>query len=163
MHSCAYNKVIPWYRNIAVNSEPFWDIIAKIGDLELTDDRVIKLYKNKFPVFNFKRFLNYTWNDMIGKRSMGPPTVSNPGRFDWNRPHYKHRVIRANCGSNPAIGFGAPYLLTACTVKGVDELTLSFNYGTQYFSKAKASQILHTITHNLKNIASASSEITSKL
>ena len=113
MHSASYCTVIEYYKNAPLNSDQFWDTIRKIGRSLVTDERVKKIYKNKFPWMNTKKFLNQTWDmeGYYGEIPM-PPTITNPGIMQANlNPNWKYKLTQSLGGHNPG---GTLYSFIMC-------------------------------------------------
>merc|ERR1712154_605223 len=108
------------------------------------DGMVGKVFQNKFPFMNLKKFMKYAIDDeqnIFGGRSIAPPTVSNPGVLRINKAHWKYKVSKFIGASNPGVGMGAPYLLSAAAVKGIDEMNVCFAYGVQHLSSEMAQRV----------------------
>ena len=103
MHSASYCTFIEYYKNAKANSDQFWDVIRKISRSLVTDERVKKIYKNKFPWLNVKRILNESW-DMKGwfGELPFPPIISNPGLVNINlNSNWKYKAVQIFGGHNP--------------------------------------------------------------
>eukprot|EP01083_Nonionella_stella_P049397 131657_1 len=159
IHASSYYNVIPYERNTKIGSVSFWKMIhqisAKLLDRDKDQKRIRNIYKKKFPFMNMKKFLQYAWDDRsnwMGKLPC-PPTVTNPGVFNLNKPHWKHQIVDSFGSANPGVGMGAAYLLGAGTVQGIDEMGLNFTYGTQFISREKATEITNRIKQKMQQIA----------
>ena len=81
---------------------------------------------------------------------MAAPTVTNPGVMNINKAHWKHKMTQFIGGSNPGVGMGAPYMLTAATVKGIGDMNLCFVYGVQHLPSEVAQRVTDKLEQKLR-------------
>merc|ERR1712173_299202 len=96
---------------------------------------------------NIKKFMKDLMNDkkvanLLNERSLGAPTVTNPGVMNLNKATWKYKVSEFYPGTNPGVGMGAPFLLGGTVIKGVDEMGLSLIYGVQHISDTMAERLV---------------------
>eukprot|EP01084_Bolivina_argentea_P037859 70005_1 len=165
IHACGYGTVIEYYRNIKIGSDKFWDNLGKIDAQVLNDNMVSKVYKNKFPYMNLKKFMRFWLNDEseIFKGIGGAPTITNPGLMDINKDYWKHKITESYGGANPGVGMGAVFLLGGTTIKGVGGLRMNCIYGKQHLSETKATMFMDKLQQKLKVIGGFKTNYQSKL
>ena len=162
-HASAQNSLMEYHRRMPLKSAAFWTLMRRLSRTEVVDGNIVALYRNKFPVFNFKKFVHHTWDDLIGARSMGPPTISNPGKMALNREGFALRMTECNFFASPAVGWGGAYLLVLTTIADVAEWNVAFNYGRQFFDKQTAHTIVGKIREKLEFIGSSETNHRAKL
>eukprot|EP01084_Bolivina_argentea_P283558 485678_1 len=165
MMAVPYNNMIEYYKSVVIGSDRFWEVTHKITQmlLDVDDNKIVNVYKNKFPFLNTKKWIRYTWNNLLGKMPMGPPTISNLSVCKLNKNDYKYKATSYLLAANPAVGFGAPYISGAVSIKGIDELDVSYIYGTQFIAKDVAQRIVNKMEEKFKMIASSNTNYQSKL
>eukprot|EP01084_Bolivina_argentea_P272647 464278_1 len=165
MNAVPYNNIIPYCKNAKIGSDKFWQLVTNISETlwDKDDNKVIKVYKQKFPFLNTKKWIRYNWEYLIGDVPMGPPTVSNMQTIDVNKNNYKYKTTEWYATANPAVGFGAPYINCVNSIKGIGEITFNFIYGTQFLTKDVALKVVSKLKEKLGIIASLKTNYQSKL
>lgn len=93
--------------------------------------------------------------NIFGDRSMAPPTVTNAAALRINKAHWRYKLTEMMGGANPGVGMGAPYLLAAATIKGVDEMNFNFIYGVQHLSSEVAQRVVDKLEQKLKTVGAS--------
>ena len=151
---CHVNGVlamIEYDKHIQIGSKAFWTRIREISRQSLHE------IDNKFPMpINPKISTNeiYNHNLVTDEQSLTTPCVTNPGQMIFNNEKWKYKVTEFYGSSNPATALGAAFLLSSCTIKGIDEMNFCFGYGTQFITNNKAIEIVDNIKQKLAIIAS---------
>ena len=109
------------------------------------------------------RFVLKSKDDIFGGRSLAAPTLTNPGVMRINKQKWKHKLTDFIGTSNPGVGMGSMYLLTAITIKGVDQMQFGFIYGPQILKEEKANEVVSRFKEKLEYLGSVKVEIPSKL
>ena len=161
-HICEMLGVCEYDKTVKIGSDKFWDNIRGLGEQSLGD------INNKFPIpINSKRVANGIYKEGIltDTQSMVPPAVTNPGKLMFNMDDkWRYKVTEFYGASNPASGLGAAYLMASCSIVGINEICFCFAYGTQFFTKVRAEEIVRLYKQKMIQVAMLSSgKLISKL
>eukprot|EP00483_Globobulimina_turgida_P010336 UN10356 len=166
IHASSFMTVVEYYKNLKIGSDRFWQIIRKIDEQVLNDDMVSKVFKNKFPYMNLKKFMRFVLddkNDIFEGKGIGAPTITNPGLMRINKSEWKYKITESIGGANPGVGMGAMYLLGGTTIKGIDEMRIGMIYGVQHLTQQLAQEFMLKLQAKLQLIGSSNTNYRSKL
>ena len=135
----------------------------------LNDDMVSKVFKNKFPYINAKKFMRFILDhedeayDIFKGRGFGLCTITNPGLMRMNKDGWKHKIIESYGAANPGVGMGAMYILTGAMIKGIDKMRIGMAYGVQHLTEHVAQEFMDKLQAKLELIGSSNTNYKSKL